>query len=152
MFFLQKRILFKKEIVNVLYKSTFLVILFNPDLPDYLGHLPDSWKHVFYRKRNLYSSRAILSYSLSYLHLGWGHYGRVECSLFGSVRNRPARQAPNYTSFSPVRKAFYVLPFQDYANVPMRFIQKTQYIIRIATIVFNPQKHMLHLFNLAKQP
>lgn len=54
--------------------------------------------------------------------------------------------------FSRVRKAFYVLPFQDYANVPMRFIQKTQYIIRIATIVFPPQKYMLHLFNLAKQP
>lgn len=63
-----------------------------------------------------------------------------ECSLFGSVRNKPARQAPNYTSYSPVRKAVYVLPFQDYANVPMRFIQKTQYIICIVTIVFPPLK------------
>lgn len=64
-----------------------------------------------------------------------------ELSLAFSVASETSLLAKHLTIpviVHPVRKAFYVLPFQDYANVPMRFIQKTQYIIRIVTIVFPP--------------
>lgn len=75
-----------------------------------------------------------------------------ELSAAFSVASETSLLAKHLTIPVIVRKAFYVLPFQDYANVPMRFIQKTQYIIQIVTIVFLPQKHMLHLFKLFKQP